>query len=98
MNGTPPRPWQDAGGGWHIDVRGLQPPQPFVAILRLLETIGPGPASVNVRLDRDPLLLYPELAQRGWAAESAEPAEPDEPDEPDAGDAGEVRLRLTRQA
>ena len=35
-------------------------------------------------LERDPVLLYPELAERGWVAERIE------------GDLGEVRLRLER--
>jgi hypothetical protein len=74
-------PWQD-GEGWHIDVRGLAPPQPMVRILQLLHGL-PRDAVVVVHHDRDPLLLYPELAQIGWAAE------------PIAGGPGEVRLRLT---
>ena len=43
-------------------------------------------AAVVAHLDRDPLMLYPELAERGWAAQRV-PAPP-----------GEVRLRLTRDA
>lgn len=67
----------------HIDVRGLEPPGPMVAILRLLEgegTAGP----VIVHHDREPVFLYPELAERGWRHEII-PGEP-----------GEVRLRLSR--
>lgn len=80
-----PRRWRDAQGE-HIDVRGLPPPQPLVAILRLLLEQGPGGAVVIVHHDRDPVLLYPELAERGWAAERI-PSEP-----------GELRLRLTPEA
>lgn len=71
--------------GTHIDVRGLPPPQPLAAILQLLAQAPPG-AVVTVHHDRDPLLLYPELAEIGWCAErvAAEPAE--------------VRLRLARSA
>ncbi len=79
------RQWQDAEGS-HIDVRGLSPPQPMVAILRLLQSTGEGVA-VIAHLDRDPQMLYPELAQIGWQAEAVagDPADP-----------GETRLRLTR--
>jgi hypothetical protein len=78
-----PRRWRDAEA-WHIDVRGLAPPQPLVEILRLVESVTDA-APVIVHHDRDPLLLYPELAERGWSAEAI------------AGDPGEVRLRLTRE-
>ena len=77
-----PRRWRDADGE-HIDVRGLPPPQPLVAIVRLvLQQQGPGGVAVIVHHDRDPQLLYPELAERGWCAERI-PGEP-----------GELRLRL----
>lgn len=69
--------------GWHIDVRGLAPPGPLVAILRLIDSLSE-PAAVTVHHDRDPQLLYPELAERGWTAQRI------------AGDAGEVRLRLEK--
>jgi hypothetical protein len=39
---------------------------------------------VIAHLDRDPVMLYPELAQMGWEAEHVE------------GEPGEVRLRLRR--
>jgi uncharacterized protein (DUF2249 family) len=51
--------------GLHIDVRKLAPPQPLVAILRLVEGLGPG-ETVVVHHDRHPHLLAPELAERGW--------------------------------
>ena len=78
-----PRRWRDDQGE-HIDVRGLAPPQPVVAILRLLHEPGASGAAVIVHHDRDPALLYPELAELGWAAERIDAAP------------GEVRLRLTR--
>ena len=81
---APASPWQDADGGWHIDVRGLPPPQPLVTIVRLLDTLAADGVVVEVRLERDPVMLYPELAQRGWVARRVD------------GDADEVRLRLTR--
>lgn len=75
------REWVDADA-LHVDVRGLDPPQPLLHIVRLVER---GDAAVIVvHHDRDPLLLYPELAERGWAAERID------------GEPGEVRLRLRR--
>jgi len=68
----------------HIDVRGLEPPGPMLAILKLLEAPDTGD-KVIVHHERDPIYLYPELAERRWTAEPVD------------GDPGEVRLRLTRQ-
>lgn len=74
--------WQEPDGA-HIDVRGLPAPQPLVAILALVREQPPG-AAVIVHHDRDPQLLYPELAELGWGAARI------------AGEPGEVRLRLER--
>ncbi len=74
--------WADADG-IHIDVRGLPAPEPLVAILELVGSIRDATA-VIVHHDRDPQMLYPELAELGWSAE------------PIAGAPGEVRLRLVR--
>ena len=79
---SPARRWRDADGE-HIDVRGLAPPQPLVAILRLVASISDATAVV-VHHDRDPLLLYGELAEVGWVAQRI------------AGEPGEVRLRLVQ--
>ncbi|UCE32711.1 MAG: DUF2249 domain-containing protein [Burkholderiales bacterium] len=76
------RTWTEADGT-HIDVRGLPPPQPLVQILRLVAQV-PDDVSVTVHHDRDPQLLYPELAEIGWHAERID------------GEPGEVRLRLAR--
>ena len=78
---APGAPSWIADDGTHIDVRGLQAPQPLVQILRLVQALGPAGVLI-VHHDRDPLLLYPELLQIGWWAERI------------AGDPGEVRLRL----
>ena len=80
-----PRRWHDDQGE-HIDVRGLPPPEPLVAILRLVHEQDRAGGAVIVHHDRDPLLLYPELAELGWCAERIE------------GIPGEVRLHLSRAA
>ncbi|MFO1274152.1 MAG: DUF2249 domain-containing protein [Rubrivivax sp.] len=72
------------GEVWHIDVRGLPPPEPFVAIVRLIEGAARHAPEVIVHHERDPVFLYPELAERGWAAQRIE------------GEPGEFRLRLWR--
>lgn len=74
--------WTDADGT-HVDVRGLAPPQPIMQILHLVTTLPPG-GVVIAHLDRDPLMLYPQLLQIGWWAEAID------------GEPGEVRLRLAR--
>jgi hypothetical protein len=62
-----PRIWRDPEA-IHIDVRGLEPPEPMVEILRLLDG-GEADAVVVAHLDREPIFLYPELESRGWAYE-----------------------------
>ena len=78
--GTPV--WREADGV-HIDVRGLTAPGPLVAIVRLIES-GEHDGTIVAHLNRDPVHLYPELAERNWSAT------------PLPGDADEVRLRLTK--
>ena len=73
--------WTD--GVPSLDLRGLPPPQPAVTILALLEDANCGDC-VLVRLERDPVFLYPELAERGWSWEPVSEAP------------GDVRLRLFR--
>jgi hypothetical protein len=69
--------------GVHIDVRGLERPVPMIAILSLID--GSGHEGVVVaHLDREPVFLYPELAERGWS-HALVPGEP-----------GEVRLVLSK--
>jgi uncharacterized protein (DUF2249 family) len=74
--------WRE-GDGVHIDVRGLAAPNPMTAILRLIEKPDCG-ATVVVHHEREPVFLYPELAERGWSWEAI------------AADEPEVRFRLTR--
>jgi uncharacterized protein (DUF2249 family) len=70
-------------GGVHIDVRGLPPPVPMLAILRLVARADPS-ARIIVHHDRDPLYLYPELAELGWSIERL------------TDDAGELRFLVRR--
>ena len=70
MNENAMRKWQESDG-WHIDVRGGLPPQPLVEILRLVSSLS-DETPVIAHLDRDPVMLYPELAQIGWQAERIE--------------------------
>jgi len=73
----------------HIDVRGLQPPEPMVAILRMLD-FGEAGSVVIAHLDREPIFLYPELDDRGWSYEIMPPGV-------GAGNVNEVILRLVRR-
>jgi uncharacterized protein (DUF2249 family) len=57
-----------------VDARGLEPPQPLVAVLEALARLGGGEA-MRARTDRRPLHLYPLLEQRGFTGETAQ--EPD---------------------
>ena len=81
--GSPARRWT-AADGIHVDVRGLAPPLPFVAIVRLIESIADATTPVIVHHERDPVMLYGELAERGWTVERVD------------ADPGEVRLKLER--
>jgi hypothetical protein len=72
--------WLEADGV-HIEVRGLEPPGPFVAIIKLIDALDASQI-VIVHHQRDPVPLYAELAERGWLAERIE------------GEPGEIRLRL----
>lgn len=78
------RTWREPDG-LHVEVRGLGAPQPMVLILQLLREL-PCDAVLIVHHDRDPAMLYPELAQIGWQAELID------------GEPGEVRLRLSAAA
>ncbi|HYG86376.1 MAG TPA: DUF2249 domain-containing protein [Azospirillum sp.] len=59
----PGETWRE-GKAIHIEVRGMMPPGPLTAVLRLIES---GETDeILVHHDRDPMLLYPELEERGW--------------------------------
>lgn len=57
-----------------LDTRGMEPPGPLVLILNRLETLGADQRLV-AHIDREPLLLFPELVERGWAYEGAPQAD-----------------------
>lgn len=61
--------WQD-GDALHMDVRGLDMPLPMMAVLRLAGSLN-GDETVILHHDRDPVFLYPELAEIGWSLEPA---------------------------
>jgi hypothetical protein len=65
------RVWRDCDAV-HIDVRGLEPPEPMVEILRLIDS-GAVDAALIAHLDREPIFLYPELDERGWDHEIIAP-------------------------
>jgi len=66
-----------------FDLRGLEPPQPAVAILTFIDGPNCGD-TVLLRLAREPIFLYPELVERGWRWELISSAP------------GDVRLCLIR--
>lgn len=73
-----------AGGRVVVDVRDLEPPQPMVRVLEEADRLAAG-AELEVRHDRRPLFLYPQLDERGFVHETDEP-------EP-----GLVRIRIRRK-
>jgi len=81
------RVWHEADG-LHIDVCGLEPPQPAVAILGLIDS-GEAGATLTAHLDREPISLYPELEERGWDHEMLASCGHGAQDD-------EVKLRLVR--
>lgn len=93
-DGGGPRPHPDPGdntdtasecgeGSVNLDLRGLEPPRPMVTILKTIDQSSVVDEIV-VTLEREPLFLYPELAERGWRWVRLD------------GDGNEVRMRLIR--
>ncbi len=66
-----------------LDVRGLEPPEPMVKILEALERLAPGEL-LEVLHERRPMLLYPQLDDRGFIHET------------DEIDRGVTRIRIRR--
>lgn len=54
-----------------VDARGLEPPQPLIAILEALPGV-PVNGSLHALTDRRPVQLYQHLAERGFAGETEE--------------------------
>ena len=54
-----------------LDVRGLEPPEPMVQILERLDTLRPGQRLVVLH-ERRPMLLYPQLDERGFLHDTEE--------------------------
>lgn len=54
-----------------VDVRGLEPPEPMVRVLRRLDTLRPGQRLIVLH-ERRPMLLYPQLEDRGFVHETEE--------------------------
>lgn len=52
-----------------LDARGLEPPQPMMKILEALATLSAGQC-LAAHTDRQPMLLYPMLEQRGFTYET----------------------------
>ena len=67
-----------------VDVRGLEPPQPLIRILDLLDTLAPGQHLIVIH-ERRPPLLYPHIEERGFKHETTEPRP------------GEVRITIWRE-
>lgn len=74
-----------ADDGLHIDTRGLNPPDPMIAILwRIEQPDQNGP--IIAHFDRNPVHLFAELAERGWSYDYLQ------------SDLDEVRLSLRKGA
>jgi len=54
-----------------LDARGLEPPQPLVAVLEAIATLRRG-AILRAQTDRRPMHLYSQLEARGFTGESME--------------------------
>lgn len=57
-----------------VDNRGLEPPEPMVRILTALNELEPQGELVAL-MDREPLMLYPELERRGYTWEFGKDAD-----------------------
>ena len=52
----------------HVDLRGLDPPEPMVTVLQMIDR-GEVDGVLVAHFDREPIFLYPELDDRGWSHE-----------------------------
>ena len=71
-SGSAPPAVSSGGAASTLDVRGLPPPQPMVAVLERLETLAPR-ETLTVIHDRRPMFLYPQLDDRGFTHRTDEP-------------------------
>lgn len=55
----------------HIDLRGLPPPELMRTVLQAIES-GEVDAALVGHFDDEPIVLYPELEERGWSHEFVE--------------------------
>jgi hypothetical protein len=69
----------------NLDLRGLEPPRPLVTILKMIDKPG-GVDEIVATFEREPLFLFPELAERGWRWIRLD----------DDGDGSGIRMRLIR--
>jgi hypothetical protein len=60
------RVWRSEDG-LHVDVRGLD--EPLTTILRTIES-GEASSAIIGHFDSEPIMLYPELEERGWTHEA----------------------------
>ena len=67
-------PAERAAWGVFLDNRGLEPPQPMLRILGLLDTLAPG-ERLEAHNDRVPVMLLPRLEEGGWRYETAPQAD-----------------------
>ena len=54
--------------GLHVDLRGLEPPEPMVTVLQMIDC-GEVENVLIAHFDREPIFLYLELDDRGWSHE-----------------------------
>jgi len=55
----------------HLDLRGLEPPEPLATVLKTIES-GEVDTALVGHFDQEPIFLYPELEERRWSHETVE--------------------------
>lgn len=83
------RMWR-AEDGVHIDVRGLDHPEPIERLLELIDASEVGTAVIAL-FSYEPSFLYPEFDHRGWSYEISGA-------EDDDAECEDITLRLVRLA
>ncbi|MAF48129.1 MAG: DUF2249 domain-containing protein [Rhodospirillales bacterium] len=54
--------WREADGV-HLDLTGLEPPAPLLAVM---EEVSGSDEPLILHINREPIFLYPELEELGW--------------------------------